>query len=155
MVLAFTGAPVYATNLKVSYVPIISSMRINDSLAENTSSFYAEIKRLGAIVETVNSGLKPFLLLDEILRGTNSNDRHLGSEALIDLLIEKRIATIISTHDLQLTSLSEKYPEQFINYHFDVQINKNDELYFDYKIKKGICQSLNASILMRKIGLNV
>lgn len=154
-VLAYAGAPVCADKFSVSYVPVLTSMRINDSLVDNTSSFYAEIKRLGMVVETVNSGAKSFILLDEILRGTNSHDRHLGSEALIDLLVRKRVFTIISTHDLRLAGLSEKYPANFVNYHFDVQVDQQDELFFDYKIKKGVCQSMNASILMRKIGLNV
>lgn len=155
MVLAYTGAPVCAQKLIVSYVPIRTSMRITDSLVENTSSFYAEIKRLGEIVAVIKNGEKPFLLLDEILRGTNSNDRHTGSIALINLLVEAKICGIIATHDLALSESQQAYSAKVSNYHFDVQVNENDELYFDYKVKQGICTSLNASILMRKIGLKM
>lgn len=155
MVLAYAGSVVCAEKFWVSYVPLRSSMRITDSLVENTSSFYAEIKRLGEIVQAVKEGERPFLLLDEILRGTNSNDRHIGSRALIDLLVEYGVCGIIATHDLTLAQAKETYPEALTNYHFDVQVDANDELFFDYKVKTGICTSLNASILMRKIGLKV
>jgi DNA mismatch repair ATPase MutS len=155
MVLAYAGSPVCAEEFEVCYVPLRSSMRITDSLVENTSSFYAEIKRLGEIVNAVKEGEKPFLLLDEIFRGTNSNDRHIGSRALIDLLVEHGVCGIIATHDLTLAQAKEAYPEALTNYHFDVQVDTNDELFFDYKVKSGICTSLNASILMRKIGLKV
>lgn len=155
MVLAYAGSVVCAERFEVNYVPLRSSMRITDSLVENTSSFYAEIKRLGEIVQAVKKGERPFLLLDEILRGTNSNDRHIGSRALIDLLVEYGICGIIATHDLTLAQAKETYPEALTNYHFDVQVDANDELFFDYKVKTGICTSLNASILMRKIGLRV
>lgn len=155
MVLAFAGSDVCAKAFTTSYVHIQTSMRITDSLVENTSSFYAEIKRLGGIVKGIKEGEKPFLLLDEILRGTNSNDRHIGSVALVSLMVELNIAGIIATHDLALSAIKEKYPKSVFNYHFDVQVDNNDELYFDYKVKEGICNSLNASILMRKIGLNV
>lgn len=155
MVLAYAGSAVCAQRFEVSYVPLRSSMRITDSLVENTSSFYAEIKRLGEIVQAVKAGEKPFLLLDEILRGTNSNDRHIGSRALIDLLVEYGVCGIIATHDLTLAEAKSTYPEALTNYHFDVQVDANDELFFDYKVKTGVCTSLNASILMRKIGLRV
>lgn len=155
MVMAYAGSAVCAERFEVCYVPLRSSMRITDSLVENTSSFYAEIRRLGEIVQAVKLGEHPFLLLDEILRGTNSNDRHIGSRALIDLLVEYGVCGIIATHDLTLAQAKDTYPEALTNYHFDVQVDTNDELFFDYKVKSGICTSLNASILMRKIGLKV
>lgn len=155
MVLAFSGAPVCARKFEVSNVPIRTSMRITDSLVENTSSFYAEIKRLGEIVRAIKNGERAFLLLDEILRGTNSNDRHIGSKALIELLVEHQVCGIIATHDLALSEAQLCHPEAITNYHFDVQVDCKDELFFDYKVKEGICTSLNASILMRKIGLKV
>ena len=155
MVLAYAGAPTCSEYLSVGYSPIRTSMRISDSLTENTSSFYAEIKRLGEIVAAIQNGEKPFLLLDEILRGTNSHYRHTGSKALINFLVEHVSFGIIATHDIALSEEQRKYPSTIANYHFDVQVDSNDELYFDYKIKAGVCQSLNASILMRKIGLDV
>jgi DNA mismatch repair ATPase MutS len=92
--------------------------------------------------------------LDEILRGTNSLDRHTGSEALLKQLIKHNAVGLLATHDLELAKLINQYPSNIINYHFDVQVN-NEELYFDYKLKRGICQSMNASLLMKKIGIEL
>jgi DNA mismatch repair ATPase MutS len=154
VILAMAGAPVCATYFKVSHVQIISSMRITDNLAESTSTFYAELKKLKTIIEKVNKGEKVFILLDEILRGTNSLDRHTGSVALIRQLIKHHAAAIIATHDLDLAKLKDEYPDNIVNYHFDVQVS-NDELFFDYQLKPGVCNSLNASILMKKIGIEL
>jgi len=153
-VLAMAGAPVCAATFTLSPVQIISSMRIADNLEESTSTFYAELKKLKAIIDKVNAGEKIFILLDEILRGTNSLDRHTGSVALVKQLINHKAACIIATHDVELAKLKEIYPENILNYHFDVQVEK-EELYFDYKLKEGICTSLNASILMKKIGIKL
>ena len=154
VVLAMAGAPVCARSFSVSHVQLISSMRITDNLEESTSTFYAELKKLKTIIEKVNAGERVFILLDEILRGTNSLDRHTGSKALIKQLIKKKAAAIIATHDLELANLKEEFSENILNYHFDVQVS-NDELYFDYQLKPGICNSLNASILMKKIGIEL
>jgi hypothetical protein len=153
-VLAMAGAPVCAATFILSPVQLISSMRISDNLEESTSTFYAELKKLKTIIERVNSGEKIFILLDEILRGTNSLDRHTGSVALVKQLIKHQAACIIATHDVALAKLITEYPDNILNYHFDVQVEK-DELYFDYKLKEGICTSLNASILMKKIGIEL
>ena len=154
-VLALMGAPVCAKSFTVSPVRLMSSMRIADNLSENTSTFYAELKKLQQIIEAVNRKEKIFILLDEILRGTNSLDRHAGSKALIKQLIKEEAVGIIATHDVELTVLYTEYPQSISNYHFDVQVDNNDELFFDFKLKDGICQSMNASILMRKIGIEV
>jgi len=154
IVLAMTGAPVCAEKFEVSRVLVFTSMRIIDSLEENTSSFYAELKRLALIIQTVEKKEKVFLLMDEILRGTNSNDRHIGSVALIKQLIKNDAAAILATHDLSLSELSDEIPEKIDNYNFDVKI-ENDELFFDYKLNKGVCKSLNASILMKKMGIKI
>jgi hypothetical protein len=154
IVLAMAGAPVCANSFTVSQVQLISSMRITDNLEESTSTFYAELKKLKTIIDKVNAGEHVFILLDEILRGTNSLDRHTGSKALIKQLIKKKAAAIIATHDLELTALKEDFSEHILNYHFDVQVS-NDELYFDYRLKPGVCNSLNASILMKKIGIEL
>jgi DNA mismatch repair ATPase MutS len=92
--------------------------------------------------------------MDEILRGTNSLDRHKGSKALIEQLIRQHATAMVATHDLELAELKEKYREAICNYHFDVQV-AGEELFFDYELKHGICQSLNASILMKKIGIEL
>ena len=154
VVLAMAGAPVCAESFTLSPVQIISSMRISDNLEESTSTFYAELKKLKTVIDLVNEGAKVFILLDEILRGTNSLDRHTGSVALLKQLIKKHAAGIIATHDVELAQLKETFPHNILNYHFDAQVS-NNELYFDYKLKTGVCESLNASILMKKIGIEL
>ena len=154
VVLAMAGSVVCAQRFAISPIQLITSMRIADNLEENTSTFYAELKKLKTVIDSVNKEEKIFILLDEILRGTNSLDRHTGSAALIKQLIKKDACGIIATHDVELAKLKELYPNNILNYYFDVQVS-NDELYFDYKLKEGICSSLNASILMRKIGIEM
>ncbi|QNA43497.1 MutS-related protein [Lacibacter sediminis] len=154
MVLAAMGAPVCAKQLTVTPLKVMSSMRIKDNLEESTSTFYAELKKLKQIIDAVNNNEPVFILLDEILRGTNSNDRHTGSKALIKQLLHHKATGILATHDLELANLAHEFPAGIHNYHFDVQVNK-DELYFDYKLKRGVCQSMNASILMKKIGIEL
>ena len=154
VVLAMAGSPVCADTFCLSPVQIISSMRIADNLEESTSTFYAELKKLKTVIDKVNEGAHVFILLDEILRGTNSLDRHTGSVALLKQLIKKQAAGIIATHDVELAQLKDSYPSNILNFHFDAQVN-NEELYFDYKLKSGVCESLNASILMKKIGIEL
>jgi hypothetical protein len=154
IVLAQTGAPVCALAFLLSPVQLVSSMRIADNLAENTSTFYAELKKLRTIIEMVKAHLPVFILLDEILRGTNSYDRHKGSDALIKQLIKEDAVAVIATHDVELAQIQKDYPESIDNYHFDVEV-EGEELYFDYKLKQGVCKSLNASILMKKIGIEM
>ncbi len=154
MILAYIGAPVCAESFSLSIVQLMSSMRVADNLAESTSTFYAELKKLEGIISSVNRHEKTFILLDEILRGTNSLDRHTGSKALVQQFIKQGAVAVLATHDVELAKLQEGYPNNIANYHFDVQVS-NGELYFDYKLKDGICQSLNASILMRKIGIEL
>ena len=154
MILAAMGAPVCANALTFSPLKIMSSMRIKDNLEESTSTFYAELKKLKQIIDAVNNNEPVIILLDEILRGTNSYDRHTGSKALIKQLLQHKAIGILATHDLELANLAPEFPANIHNYHFDVQVN-GDELYFDYKLKRGICQSMNASILMKKIGIEL
>ena len=153
-VLAFAGAPVCASAFTVSHVRLHSSMRISDSLEENISSFYAELRRLRAIISGAESDPKVFLLLDEILRGTNSDDRYAGSVALIKQLTGYGAVAMVATHDLRLAGLEKELPESIENYHFDVKVN-DEELFFDYRLTPGICSSFNASLLMKKMGIKV
>jgi len=154
IVLAMMGSAVCARSFTVSNMKVISSMRVNDNLEENTSTFYAELKKLKEVIEAVYRNEEVFLLLDEILRGTNSADRHAGSKALIKQLIRHNAAGLIATHDLELAQLANEFPDKLHNYHFDVQV-AGEELFFDYKLKKGICNSMNASLLMKKIGIEL
>jgi uncharacterized protein YerC len=154
VILTMAGAPVCAKSFEVSPVQLLSSMRIADNLEESTSTFYAELKKLKTVIEKINAKEKVFVLLDEILRGTNSLDRHTGSEALIKQLIKQKAAAILATHDVALAALEKEYPTNILNFHFDAQVN-GEELYFDYKLKNDVCTNMNASILMKKIGLEL
>lgn len=151
-VLALMGAPVCADKMNICNMNLISSMRVADNLAENTSTFYAELKKIQYIIESVNRRDHAFILLDEVLRGTNSTDRHKGSQALVKQLLKENAVAVMATHDTDLAH-SESSDMAVSNYHFDGMV-RNDELYFDYKIKKGICESLNATALMKKIGIH-
>lgn len=153
-ILSQIGAPVCAQQLILSPVQLMSSMRIADNLAENTSTFYAELKKLKTIIEAMRQDMPLFIVLDEVLRGTNSLDRHIGLKALIRQIIKERAVAVIATHDVEVATLEKIYPDALHNYHFDVQV-KGDELYFDYRLKHGVCTSLNASLLMKKIGIEL
>jgi hypothetical protein len=153
-VLAMAGAPVCADAFRLSPVRVVSSMRIADNLQESTSTFYAELKKLKTIIELLNRHENVLVILDEILRGTNSADRHTGSAALVKQLIAKGAVALLATHDVELAGLEAMYPSQIHNYHFDAAIS-GEELYFDYKLQPGVCRSINASLLMKKIGIEI
>lgn len=153
-ILALAGAPVCAKSFAISHMNVYSSMRIADSLEENISSFYAELRRLHSIITVAENDPKVFLLLDEILRGTNSNDRYTGSVALIKQLTGYGSVAMVATHDLRLTQLTEELPDRIDNYHFDVKVS-GEELFFDYKLTPGVCASFNATLLMKKMGIRV
>lgn len=157
IVLAMAGAPVCARRLTLPPIDVFTSMRTQDALHESTSSFYAELKRLKFIIEAVedpNRQRPVFFLLDEILKGTNSRDRHTGSRALIRQLIHSGGAGLIATHDLELGDLEARYGGAIENLCMEVQI-KDSELYFDYTLKPGVSQSFNATLLMKKMGIKV
>lgn len=151
-VLAMIGAPVFAS--KFIFYPIIlhSSIRTNDSLAKKESFFYAELKRLKEIISELETGQHTFILLDEILKGTNSKDKQAGSIALLEQLIKYQSVGLIATHDLVLGDLIKNYPDNINNFCFEIQI-VDDEMSIDYKLQDGVCQNLNATFLMKKMGI--
>ncbi|HEY2583618.1 MAG TPA: DNA mismatch repair protein MutS [Mucilaginibacter sp.] len=153
-VLALCGAPVCAIKMKVSVMTIISYMRIKDSLNESTSTFKAELDRLQMLLAAVEKDNKVFFLIDEMLRGTNSVDKYLGSKAVIKQLIGKNAVGMVATHDLQIAELEKSYPDYVRNFYFDIQV-KDGEMLFDYKLKHGECKTFNASILLKQIGINI
>lgn len=152
-VLAFAGAPVCATEMTISVFQVFSSMRTKDNLEENISSFYAELLRLKMLLEQINEERTVFYLLDEILKGTNSVDRHIGAQSLLLQLNNMNVFGLVSTHDLELGKLGIEN-ESISNYNFSSEI-MGEEIFFDYKLRPGICQSTNASQLMAKIGINI
>ena len=153
-ILALNGCPVCAESFEVSNVRLITYMRIIDSLEDNLSTFHAELERIKSILKYVEKNDNCFLLLDELLRGTNSQDRHVGTKALIKQMIKNKASGIIATHDLALTEMVYEHSNSIRNYNFGVK-TKDDELYFDYKLTNGVCNSFNASILMKKIGIDI
>lgn len=154
MILAFAGAKVCASSFTTSVFNIVSYMRIKDSLLDETSTFKAEIDRLKMILDITAKEKNTFVLIDEMLRGTNSRDKYLGSKVFIKKLIQQGTPGFIATHDLQIAELEQEYPAQLRNFHFDIQV-ENGEMFFDYKIKHGECKTFNASMLLKAIGLEI
>lgn len=152
-ILAMAGAPACAEAFSISNCLIYTSLRVGDSLSEGTSSFYAELKRLETLISLSKEGKPVFFLLDEILRGTNSLDRYTGSKALIRQFIKNKTSGLLASHDLALADLEQLTPA-LKNYSFDVQV-EGSELFFDYTLHAGRCTSLNASLLMKKIGIDL
>ncbi len=148
IVMANIGLPVCAKSFSYSPIKLITSMRTSDSLSDDESYFFSELKRLKYIVDKIKNQ-KYFIILDEILKGTNSTDKAKGSRKFVKKLVDSHATGIIATHDLSLCEISEELP-QVQNYYFDAEI-VNDELYFDYTLKTGICKNMNASFLLKKM----
>ncbi|WP_340064970.1 MutS-related protein [Ascidiimonas aurantiaca] len=148
IVMANSGLPVCASSSLYRPVQLITSMRTSDSLSDNESYFFSELKRLKQVVEAVQKG-PCFVILDEILKGTNSTDKAIGSRKFIEKLVSLGATGIVATHDLSLCVLEDKLP-QIKNYYFDAEI-VDGELFFDYRLKKGICKNMNASFLLKKM----
>ena len=153
-ILAMVGAPVCATEFRFNPALIFTSIRTKDNLLQNESYFFAELKRLKAIIDELEKGNRLFIVLDEILKGTNSKDKQTGSKALLKQLIRYGASGLIATHDLALGGLIDEYPGNIRNMRFEVEI-RNDELEFDYKLKDGISRNLNATFLMKKMGITI
>ncbi len=148
IVMANCGLPVCASGFKYSPTKLITSMRTSDSLSEDESYFYSELKRLKFIVDQIKDE-NYFIILDEILKGTNSTDKAEGSKQFVEKLTKSKSTGIIATHDVSLCELANKYQE-IKNYFFDAYIADN-ELTFDYLLKEGICKNRNASFLLHKM----
>jgi len=152
LVLALNGAVVCATSFRCPVVQMRTGMRTADSLKEHQSYFYAELNRLKSIMDELRLDKPLFILLDEILKGTNSTDKQLGSIALVRQLLKHPCLALIATHDLTLGDLENEYPRQIRNFCFE-PIIENDQLSFDYKLKPGLAQKMNATYLMKKMGI--
>ncbi|MDO9551639.1 DNA mismatch repair protein [Rhodonellum sp.] len=151
MVLANLGLPPFAKEFQCGDFQLFTSMRNTDNLGESVSSFYAELARIKDLLDQTAAGIRVFFLLDEILKGTNTTDRIMGSEALIRQLADAGGKGIISTHDIELSSL-EKTLDYLVNKSFHSEID-DQEIRFDYKIKSGPCPSFNAHKLMELMGI--
>jgi len=148
IMMANIGLPVCAEKFEYSPIKLITSMRTSDSLTDDESYFFSELKRLKFIVENIKTE-NYFIILDEILKGTNSTDKAIGSKKFVKKLVASNSTGIIATHDLSLCEI-EKDLSQVKNFYFDAEIIDN-ELHFDYTLKDGICKNMNASFLLKKM----
>ena len=154
VVLAMAGAPVRARILRLTPLQVGASIRINDSLREGSSRFYAEIKRLRQILDLAGGNPPLLFLLDELLQGTNSKDRRIGAEGIVRALVKRGAIGLMSTHDLALTDIGEAIDGHLQNVHFQDEL-ENGRMSFDYKLRDGIVTKSNGLALMRSIGLEV
>lgn len=155
MVLARLGAPVCAQEMRCTLPDLRSSIRIQDSLADGVSYFYAEVRRLKQVVDAVRGEGRPVLyLLDELLKGTNSRERLIATRALVEFLIQHQASGLITTHDLEMLALREAHPDHIENYHFQEDV-RDGEMTFDYKLKPGRLTSTNALRLLKMAGVEL
>jgi len=152
LLLAQCGAPVCATSFRFTPMRLLTSLRISDSLQEQTSYFMAELKKLQRIVLRLRTGEPALVLIDEILRGTNSEDKTYGSEQFSRKLTEYHCLSLFATHDLTLGQLEQEYPGVIANYCFE-SIIEGDDLHFNYRLQQGIARNRNASFLMKKMDI--
>lgn len=152
LAMAHCGCVVCATSFAFRPTHLFTSMRATDNLASGTSYFHAELLRLKQLVERARGGERLFIILDEILKGTNSVDKLNGSLRFLDGLRALPVAGIIATHDLKLGDLAALHPRVYLNYCFEIS-HEEDEIIYDYTLRPGISQNMNASILLEKMGL--
>jgi hypothetical protein len=153
-VLAMAGAPVRAQHLRLTPLHVGASIRVNDSLQEGSSRFYAEITRLRKLFDFTSSDPPLLFLLDELLQGTNSNDRRIGAEGIVRALLNRGAIGLVSTHDLALVDIGDALNGHLCNVHFQEEF-ENGRMHFDYKLQKGVVTKSNGLALMRSIGLDV
>ncbi|MFI3288671.1 MAG: hypothetical protein R3Y66_00885 [Rikenellaceae bacterium] len=152
LILGMNGAPICGESFAFTPIKLFSSIKIQDSLMNRESYFYAELLRLSEILEGTKSQPQSMIILDEILRGTNTRDKQQGSIGLLRKIIDQQGVAIIATHDLVIGKMEEEFPDIVSNYCFEVEID-GERLSFDYKLKNGISSKLNASFLMRQMGI--
>jgi hypothetical protein len=154
VVLALAGAPARAEKLSLTPLQVGATLRIQDSLAEGASRFYAEITRLKLLVDLSRAAMPLLFLLDEVLAGTNSHDRRIGAEAVVRGLVERGALGLVTTHDLALAEMAATLGGRARNVHFEDRI-VDGKLEFDYRMREGVVQHSNAIALMRAVGLDV
>ena len=148
--LACVGLPACAKRLAIYPARLVTSLRTPDSLASNESYFFAELKRIKMIIDRITKGEELFIILDEILKGTNSIDKQKGSIDLLKRFVAEGTCGIIATHDLILGSLENEFPDKVKNYCFEADI-VNDKLSFTYKLREGVAKNMNASFLIHQL----
>jgi len=153
MILAYMGVPIRAALFNLPLMYIYTAIRISDSVQDDISYFKAELNRMQQLMQTVKQSAVPYLvLLDEPLRGTNSTDKQMGTQSIMERLLEYNALGIVATHDTGLCILEQAYPGKISNYHFESEVTQTG-LKFDFKIKSGGSTSNNATILMKLMGI--
>lgn len=152
LLLAQTGAPVFAKTFSFRPMRILTSFHHIDSLEESTSYFFAELKALQSIVQSLGEPVPALVLLDEVMRGTNSQDKHDGTALLIKKLLQFHCLSLLATHDTALGELQQQYPDAIENYCFESELD-DQGLHFDFRHRPGVAQTRNATYLMRKMGI--
>jgi len=151
-ILGMIGAPVCATEMKFMPAKLFTSMRTMDSLSDNESYFYAELRRLKLLKSRIKEGVPVIFILDEILKGTNSADKTTGSKLFLERIIEHSGTGLLATHDTSLGKMEDAHPGVIKNKCFEIEID-GENIRFDYKIHEGITQKMNAVFLMRQMGI--
>lgn len=152
LILGRLGAPVCAEQLVFSPVKVYTNMRTTDNLLKDESYFFAELKRIKTVLDRLEKGEKIFVILDEMLKGTNSVDKLNGSRELIRKLLELKAVALIATHDLKISEMEDEYPQMVFNKCFEIKL-ENDEMVFDYLLTDGVTKTMNATFLMKKMGI--
>lgn len=148
-ILAMIGAPVFASRLRVSVFSLFSSMRTSDDLAHGISYFNAELLRLRQLINACKRSTHTLIILDEILKGTNSLDKLNGSRMFLEAISSMPVSGVIATHDLELSHMADENPSRFHNFCFEIRLS--DEITYTYKITQGVARNQNATYLLRNI----
>ena len=154
VVLALAGAPVRARRLRLPVLSLGASIRIQDSLLEGRSRFYAEIRRLRQVLDLCDGERPVLFLIDEVLHGTNSHDRGIGAEAIVRGLLDRDALGLVTTHDLALAEMADRLAPKVENVHFEDHLVEG-EIAFDYRMRPGVVRKSNALALMRAVGIEV
>jgi DNA mismatch repair ATPase MutS len=151
-ILGMAGAPVCASEMIFTPLKLFTSMRTTDSLSDNESYFYAELRRLKMLKSEIRKGEPLLFILDEILKGTNSADKSLGSVLFMKRIVELGGTGLIATHDVSLGAMEKEFPGVVFNKCFEIEI-EGERIIFDYKLQDGITKKMNAAILMKQMGI--
>jgi DNA mismatch repair ATPase MutS len=152
LVMGMSGLPVFARNMTFTPIALYTNMRTTDSLVNEESYFFAELKRLRYLLDLLEQGIPLFVILDEILRGTNSIDKLSGSRGFVRRLMNYPCSGLIATHDLKLTEIATEYEGKILTKCFEIQLS-DAGLHFDYLLTPGVTQTMNATFLMKKMGI--
>ncbi|MGB8491244.1 MAG: hypothetical protein WCE64_09305 [Bacteroidales bacterium] len=152
MILGMAGAPVCAEKMNLRPAKLFTSMRTTDSLSQNESYFYAELKRLKVLKERLEKGDNILFILDEILKGTNSTDKSMGSKLFLRRVIDAGATGLIATHDISLGEMENEFPLNVVNKCFEIEID-GEKIMFDYILRDGITHKMNAALLMKQMGI--